>query len=159
MTMKKLKYDELLKIMGETGMKLLTLEKAYHQYRAETSAEIMSLKRRVIEAEKMADKLNFLMEHDRNEFVITQRKMSEVATVSKFNIKYIQGRELKAFEFTVKELVTFCSRSSISDDVDILCFAREDGEKIYYQLARNTKVLTVITDIYNKKIAKTGGKK
>ena len=59
--MKKLKYDELLKIMGETGMKLLTLEKAYHQYRAEMSAEIMSLRKRVIEAEKMADKLNFLI--------------------------------------------------------------------------------------------------
>lgn len=157
--MKKLKYDELLKIMGETGMKLLALEKAYHQYRAETSAEIISLKKRVVEAEKMTDKLDFLMEHDRNEFVITQRKMPEGATVSKFSIKYIQGKELKAFEFTVKELVTFRSRSVVSNDVDILCFAREDGEKIYYQLARKTKVLTVITDIYNKKIAKTGGKK
>lgn len=156
---KKLKYNELLAVLGDTGLKLVRLEKAYNEYRANTAAEIVVLRKRVIEVEKMNEKLNFLMEHNRTDFIVEKRKMPENATVSKFVIKYIQGKDLKAFEFTVKELVEFDTRMSVSEDVDILSFVRGDGTKIYYQLVRNTKVLTVITDIYNKKIAKVGGKK
>lgn len=156
---KKLKYNELLAVLGDTGLKLVRLEKAYNEYRANTAAEIVVLRKRVIEVEKMNEKLNFLMEHNRTDFIVEKRKMPENATVSKFVIKYIQGKDLKAFEFTVKELVEFDTRMSVSEDVDILSFVRCDGTKIYYQLVRNTKVLTVITDIYNKKIAKVGGKK
>lgn len=156
---KKLTYNELVAILGDTGLKLVRLEKAYNEYHANMAAEIVVLRKRVIETEKMNEKLNFLMEHNRTDFIVEKRKMPENATVSKFAIKYIQGKDLKAFEFTVKELVEFDTRMLVSEGVDILSFVRKDGTKIYYQLVRNTKVLTVITDIYNKKIAKVGGKK
>ena len=71
---KKLTYNELVAILGDTGLKLVRLEKAYNEYHANMAAEIVVLRKRVIEAEKMNEKLNFLMEHNRTDFIVESAK-------------------------------------------------------------------------------------